>query len=155
MQLLPRGESGISVQSLNISQDSIFWEGWCHLKTSFASQRGELIASHSGGKFAPILLSDGRTSGNNQISPEREIKSRRHEVRSVRRRIGRILSDRIIRKQSPTFCGQRRAELFLQGLYKNCNQENESEFSQVSASPERWLQRRGSQKQGEYEGLEI
>lgn len=51
--------------------------------------------------------------GNTQISPEREIKSPKPEVRSARRRIGRILSERLIRNQSPTFCGQRRAELFL------------------------------------------
>lgn len=113
-QLLPL-EGNKFVQSLNVSRDSIFLEGWCHLKTSFPSQRGELFASHSGGKFS--YLTDAHREKN---KPARSVKQsqRSHEHRT-RRRSGRILSDRNTRNQSPAFCGERRAELFFGGVVQN------------------------------------
>lgn len=68
-----------------------------------------------------------------ETGPARSVKeTQRSHERRTRRRSGRILAEGSIGTQSPAFCGQKRAELFFRRgarLYKNCNHENESEFS--------------------------
>lgn len=101
------------------------------------------------------LVSDGHTSGRNQTSPERQInpaKPRTSDPETKRPDCARAEHQ----DPEPRFLWAKASWTFSSGgLYKNCNHQNESKFSQVAASPERGLQRRGSQKQGECQGFEL